>query len=142
MQKDYVIYPSMIGTERGAIQIDGADIVLFDESHPLTIPFDRCHELNLCVWYLSPLWQLKGYPEWAIMGEDDKWAGISGKRFKSIVNDTENNQIIITVQGLADEGIGVNFAIGFGGGGWARCFISGLNNTLRYILTTTGLQCG
>lgn len=51
------------------------------------------------------------------MGEDDKWAGISGKRFKSIVNDTENNQIIITVQGLADEGVGVNFAIGFGGPG-------------------------
>jgi len=142
MKKDYVIYPSMIGVKRGIIYIDDyRGAVRFDESHPLTIPFDRCHELNLCVWYVSPIWQLKDYPLWALLTEGDKWAGISKQRFKSIVHDTENDQIIITAQGLFDEGVDLTLAQGLGGPTGVRCWTSSTNDTVRFILTTHGVDC-
>jgi hypothetical protein len=102
MKQDYLIYPSMIGTEPGVIYIEDGYTgpAYFDESHPLTIPFDRCHELNLCIWYVSPIWQLKDYPVWALLMDEDKWAGINKQRFISIIRDIEKNQVTITAQGV------------------------------------------
>jgi hypothetical protein len=143
MKKDYVIHPSMIGAKRGVIYInDGyTEPKIFDETHPLTIPFDRCHELNLCVWHVSPIWKLKDYPIWALLTEDGKWAGISKQRFKSIVHDIENDQIIITAQGLFNEGVALTFALGLGGLSGSSCWTSSENDTVRFILTTHGCDC-
>lgn len=143
MTKDYTIYPSMIGAKPGVIYIEDGYTrpALFDESHPLTIPFDRCHELNLCVWYVSPVWQLKDYSVWALLTDEDKWAGISKQRYKSIVHDTEKNQIIITAQGEFDEPVRPIFSIGFDTIAVPSCWPSDTNDTVRFILTTHGVDC-
>jgi hypothetical protein len=144
MTKDYVIYPSMIGAKPGAIFLDDGFSfpARFDESHPLTIPFDSCNELNLCVWYVSPTWQLKDYLVWALLKDFSKWAGITKQRYKSIVHDTENNQIIITAQGIFNEPTRPIFTIGLDGLDQPSCWTSSTNDTVRFILTTDGVHCG
>ncbi len=59
MKRNYSVYPSMIGGQSGIIwSYDTPTVQLpFDENHPLDVSAAKCHDLSICLWYVSPLWQ-------------------------------------------------------------------------------------
>ncbi len=109
MKRDYSVYPSMIGAESGVIwSYDNSNMVsIFDGTNPLNVSSNQCHNLSICVWYVSPLWQFNdaSRTKYAFLGEWNKWTAVSQQRFTSIVTNTEKTQTIITLQGTSTEDV-------------------------------------
>ncbi|CAF1499818.1 unnamed protein product [Adineta ricciae] len=107
MKRNYVVYPSMIGSESGVIwSYDNTDVVsIFDDTHPLEVPADKCGDLAICVWYVSPQWQFNDpiHIKYAFLGEKNKWTAVSQQRISYIATNTEKTQTTITVQGAKSE---------------------------------------
>ncbi|UJR38301.1 hypothetical protein I4U23_030971 [Adineta vaga] len=107
MKRDYVVYPSMIGSESGVIwSYDNTDVVsTFDDTHPLDVSASKCGDLAICVWYISPLWQFNDpiHTKYAFLGERNKWTAVSQQRISYITTNTEKTQTTITVQGAKSE---------------------------------------
>ena len=140
MKQDYVIYPSMLGIDSGAIwdRTGASTISVFDQSNPLTIYADACPLLTVCLWYVSPIWQFDG--EVSFMGELSKWTPVSRQRFTSIAIDTKENQARVTFQGVPDERVPI--VTFYPPEGWAitSCFV-GQNGTGWAIITSGILTC-
>jgi hypothetical protein len=111
MKRNYSVYPSMIGGQSGIIwSYDTPTVQLpFDENHPLDVSAAKCHDLSICLWYVSPLWQFNdaAKTKYAFLGEWNKWTAVSQQRLVSIVTNTENTQTTVTLQGGPSEAIQV-----------------------------------
>ncbi len=109
MKRNYSVYPSMIGGQSGIIwSYDTPTVQLpFDENHPLDVSAAKCHDLSICLWYVSPLWQFNDSTrtKYAFLGEWNKWTAVSQQRLASIVTNTENTQTTVTLQGAPSEAI-------------------------------------
>ncbi|CAF1461010.1 unnamed protein product [Rotaria sordida] len=59
MQRDYLIYPLLIGTHSGVIWSyeNPLELIIFDNNHPLDVSANKCNSSSFCLWYVSPLWQ-------------------------------------------------------------------------------------
>lgn len=111
MKRDYLVYPSMIGGQSSIAWSynDSNTISTFDQSHPLNVTIDQCHNRTICLWYVSPLQSLNDSAgtQYALLGEWNKWTAVSQQRFQSIITNTQNNQATITLQGVSDETVPV-----------------------------------
>ncbi|CAF1203745.1 unnamed protein product [Rotaria sordida] len=107
MQKDYLIYPSMIKGQSGIIWSyeNSTDISIFDDTHPLYIPSNKCNSSSFCLWYISPLWQFNDvhHTQYAFMGELNKWTSVSRQRINSIDINFDQGQTAITIKGPPGE---------------------------------------
>lgn len=142
MKQDYIIYPSMLGIESGAIwdRTGSHDVSIIDESHPIHISTDTCSGSSICVWYISPLWQLNGQPNSgvALLGEFDKWTPVSPQRFTSFTIDQTENQVRITYQGMPYAEIDVTYYQGTIAG---RACLLDANGTGWFNLTLGMTTC-
>ncbi|CAF1150017.1 unnamed protein product [Rotaria sordida] len=81
MQRDYLIYPLLIGTHSGVIWSyeNPLELIIFDNNHPLDVSANKCNSSSFCLWYVSPLWQFNDVNNTthALMGESDKWTFVS-----------------------------------------------------------------
>ncbi|CAF5032892.1 unnamed protein product, partial [Rotaria sp. Silwood1] len=105
MKQDYLIYPSMIGAQPGVIwSYDNPTAVsTFDDDHPLNVSAAKCHDLSICLWYISPLIIFSSSTKYALLGEWNKWTAISSQRIIGIDNFIGSNFALITVYGLVSE---------------------------------------
>ena len=80
MKRDYAVYPSMIESESGIIwSYDNAQMVsTFDDTHSLNVTAQKCNDLSICVWYVSPVWQFNDVvrTQYALLGELNKWTAV------------------------------------------------------------------
>jgi len=145
MKSDYLVYPSMIGSQSGVIwSYDNSDVVsTFDSTNPLHVSASQCNNVSICLWYVSPLQSLNNSfgTQYALLGEWNKWTAVSRQRFTSIVTDTKKNQAIITVQGVSGETIpvvvfhSVLFSLTI------NCSISARNGQAQLIITSSNVVC-
>jgi hypothetical protein len=145
MKQDYVIYPSMLGMESGAIwyYTTSRQIDFFDKSNPLNIYADACSLLTVCIWYISPIWQFDGQAESAVafMGDFGKWVPVSRQRFTSIVIDPKENQARVTYQGVFNERISIiTFNPYSEEQSCVSCFVN-RNGTGWAVITSTIITC-
>jgi hypothetical protein len=107
MKQDYIIHPSMLGIKSGALwyKTGAHPMAVFDQSHPLYIDADTCSQSNVCVYYISPIWEVRPDFKVALMGDFNKWAPVSRQRFTSIIIDPTENQVRVTYQGVPNEEI-------------------------------------
>ncbi|CAF3718368.1 unnamed protein product [Rotaria sp. Silwood1] len=105
MNKDYLVYPSMIGAQPGVIwSYDNPTAVsTFDDDHPLNVSATKCHDLSICLWYVSPLIKFSSSTKYALLGEWNKWTAMSSQRVIGINNYIGINLALITVYGLVSE---------------------------------------
>lgn len=107
MKRDYLVYPFMISGQSGIIwSYNNSNVTsTFDTTTPLNVSADQCHNLTMCLWYISPLQSLNDSAgtHYALLGEWNKWTAVSQQRFLSITTDTKNNRATIIVQGVPDE---------------------------------------
>ena len=105
MKQDYLVYPSMIGAQSGVIwPYDNSSIVsTFDDKHPLTVAASKCHNLSICLWYVSPVITFNDSMKYALLGEWNKWTAVSRQRILAIDNEIGINQALITIQGAPSE---------------------------------------
>jgi len=107
MKRDYSVYPSMIEGESGIIwSYDNAQVTTtFDDAHPVEVTANKCNDLSICLWYVSPVWQFNDpvHTKYALLGELNKWTAVSRQRFVSITTNTEKTATTIIVEGVASE---------------------------------------
>jgi hypothetical protein len=76
MERDYQVYPSMIGAQAGVIwSYDNAtDVKTFSETTSLDVSASQCNNLTVCLWYVSPLVKFNDSPKvwYALLGEWNK----------------------------------------------------------------------
>ncbi len=145
MKRDYLVYPSMIGAQSGVIYsyYSFNEPMIFDDSNPLKVSAEQCDNLTVCLWYVSPIWQLNDTDSipYALLGEFRTWAGVSKQRITSIVRDTEKNQVTITVQGLLNEHVTLVFSVLIRVLEYTSCFTSATNGQVRFIVTPHSIMC-
>jgi hypothetical protein len=145
MQRDYIIYPSMIGAQSGVIwSYDNSSLVsTFDDVNPLKVSANQCHNLSICLWYISPLQSLNDSSriEYALLGEWNKWTAVSQQRFTSIDTDTKNSRVIVTVQGVSDETIPIVVFHSTLLSVIVNCRISTTNSQAHLIITPSNIVC-
>lgn len=145
MKRDYLIYPSMIGAQSGVVwpYDNSRKPTVFNNSNPLTVSASTCHNLTMCLWYVSPIWQLNdvGKTKYALLGEVNKWTAVSQQRFKSIVQDVQKNEIIVTVQGLSNEHITLSFLLSDQTLDHVTCQASSTNGQVNFVITTNNVAC-
>jgi hypothetical protein len=111
MKRDYQIYPYIIRGESGIIwSYDNVQMSsTFDDTHPLDISANKCNNISICLWYVSPLWQFNdlSQTQYALLGEWNKWTPVSQQRFVSITNNAQNTQTTITLQIATSEIVSV-----------------------------------
>jgi hypothetical protein len=145
MERDYQVYPSMIGAQAGVIwSYDNAtDVKTFSETTSLDVSASQCNNLTVCLWYVSPLVKFNDSPKvwYALLGEWNKWTAVSRQRFISIKTDIDNSQVTITVQGVAGEMIPVVIyhSIFFSVNVNCRIFDDG--SLAKVIITKSGVVC-
>ncbi len=107
MQRDYLVYPSMVGAQAGVIWSynDESTLSTFDDIHPLTVSANKCNDSSFCLWYLSPLWTFadSNHTQYALLGELNKWTAVSRQRFISLTTNTERTQTTIILHGAFSE---------------------------------------
>ncbi|CAF0989399.1 unnamed protein product, partial [Rotaria sordida] len=105
IKQDYLVYPSMIGAQPGVIwSYDNPTVVsTFDDDHPLNVSATKCHDLSICLWYVSPLIKFNSSTKYALLGEWNKWTAISSQRVIATDNEIGINLALITVYGLVSE---------------------------------------
>lgn len=146
MKQDYSIIPSMIGAESGVIwSYDDLDASKpFNDAIPLQVSGKQCHHLTFCLWYVSPLQSFNDSTHeihYALLGELNKWTAVSQQRFSSIVTDTTNNQVVITVEGISGEIVPVAVFHSVISLITVNCSISSINSQARVVITTSNVTC-
>jgi hypothetical protein len=145
MNRDYTIYPSMIGGQSGVIwSYDNSEIVsTFDDANPLMVSSIQCHNLSICLWYISPLQSLNdpSGSEYALLGEWNKWTAVSQQRFISIVTDVTKNQAIIAIQGVSSETVPIVLFHSVLKSFTVNCKISAMNGQARVVITPSNIVC-
>lgn len=136
----------MLGIKSGALwsKTGSHDTTVFDQSHPLYIHADTCSQSNVCVWYISLIWQFNSQPNSAValMGDFDKWTPVSRQRFTSITIDPAENQARVTYQDVANEEVYLMtyYLYPFGSMGGRSCFVNE-NGTGWAVITPTITTC-
>jgi hypothetical protein len=145
MNRDYVVYPSMIGGESGIFwSYDNAQVVsTFDNTHPVDVSASKCNESAICVWYISPIWQFNDSQRtnYALLGELNKWAAVSRQRFLSITTNTEKTQTTVVVQGVASETVRLGVYHSNLGSTIVNCLISIENRQANLVITPINVVC-
>lgn len=145
MQQDYLVFPSMIGAVSGlAWPYDNAtDVRGFSAPIPIEITARKCHNLSICVWYVSPLQSLGDAEgtQFALFGEWNKWTAVSQQRFTSIDIDITNNRAVITLEGVADEVVPVVVFHSVLLSVTVNCRIAADNSPARVTVTTSTVTC-
>jgi hypothetical protein len=145
MKQDYLVVPSMIGAESGVIwSYDNSEVVsTFDETNPLNVSSIQCHNLSICLWYVSPLQSLNdpSGSKYALLGECNKWTAVSQQRFTSIVTDTTRNQATITVQGVSSETVPIVVFHSILKSITINCTISATNGQAQVVITPSNIVC-
>jgi hypothetical protein len=145
MKRDYVLYPSMIASETGVLwSYDNFNVVFtFDDSHPLDVTASQCHDLAICLWYISPLWQFNDpvRTKYALLGEWNKWTAVSQQRFLSINTNAQKTQTTITLQGAAAEIVPVVIYHSKLRSVTVPCSISAANGQATLVITPTNVMC-
>ncbi|UJR07070.1 hypothetical protein I4U23_011358 [Adineta vaga] len=105
MERDYQIYPSMIGASSGVIwsHDNPNEVLTFDNDHPLNVLASKCHDLSICLWGISPLIEFADKTQYAFLGEWNKWTAVSSQRVTYITNMSGINLAEIGLQGLLNE---------------------------------------
>ena len=109
-------------------------MTVFDHSHPLHSDADTCSSSKMCVWYVSPIWEVPPDFNVALMGDFDKRAPVSRQRFTSITIDPTQKQVGITYQGVPDEEIYLMTYYSSWSEGGQACFV-GASGTGWTIIT-------
>ena len=147
MKRDYTISPSMIGAPSQSAVVwfynDSKLVSTFDDSVPLKVSADRCHNLSVCLWYVSPLQSLKDSTDvqYALLGEWDKWSAVSQQRFSSIMTDTMKHEATVTVQGVSGETVPVVVFHSVLHSVTVNCPISAENGQAHLVITTSNVAC-
>ncbi len=106
MKRDYLVYPSMIGAQPGVIwSYENSSVIsIFDDANPLSVSANKCHDLSICLWYVSPRIELNSNQVYyALLGEWNKWTAVSPQRITAIDNQPENHIAFIYIQGAPGE---------------------------------------
>jgi hypothetical protein len=145
MKRDYTIYPTMIGGESGIIwSYDNSQVTsTFDDTHPVDVLANKCDDLSVCVWYVSPLWQFNDpiQTKYALLGESNKWTAVSRQRFVSITTNIEKTQTTIVVQGVASEVVPVIVYHSTLRSVTVNCPISATSGQANLVITPTNVGC-
>jgi hypothetical protein len=145
MKRDYLVYPSMIGSEGGIIwSYDNVQVTsTFDDTHPLDVTAAKCNDLSICLWYVSPLWQFadSSRTKYALLGEQNKWTAVSQQRFTSIVTNTEKTQTTITLQGAAAESVQLGIYHHALSSSVITCQIPAGGGQARVVITPSNVVC-
>ncbi len=145
MKQDYLVFPSMIGAQSGLIwSYDNAtDINGFSEPIPLSVTADKCDNLTICLWYVSPLQSLNDSAgtQFALLGEWNKWTAVSQQRFRSIVTDTKKNEATITLEGASGEIVPVIVFHSVLQSITVNCSLSAVNGEARVVITPSNVVC-
>lgn len=122
---------------------DSNVVTSFDDSVPLKVSADRCHNLTICLWYISPLQSLNDSTgiQYALLGEWNKWTAVSQQRFTSIVTDTKKNEATVTVEGVAGETVPVVVFHSVLLALTVNCPISAANGQARLVITPSNVVC-
>ncbi|CAF4204876.1 unnamed protein product [Rotaria sp. Silwood2] len=143
MKQDYLVYPSMIGAQSGVIwSYDNSSVVsTFDDANPLNVSASKCHDLFICLWYVSPVIKLEESTKYALLGEWNKWTAISHQRIISIDNQIINHIAIIDLQGAPGETVSIivfHFTLQ---SVTVNCRMSTDIGRARLIVTTSSVVC-
>jgi hypothetical protein len=146
MKRDYIIIPTMIGAQAGIIwSYDEVDTTQpFNDAVPLQISAKQCNHLAFCLWYISPIQSLNDSTReihYALLGEPNKWTAVSQQRFSSIVTNTTNNEVIITVQGISGEIVPIAVFHSVILLVTVNCSISTIDSQAHVIITTSNVTC-
>ncbi len=145
MKRDYLIYPSMTGAQSGIIcSYDNSTVIsTFNNSNPLNVSANQCHNSSICLWYISPLQSLNDVSrtEYALLGEWNKWTAVSQQRFTSIVTDTKKSQATILIQGVYSETVTIVVFHSFLKSVSVNCTISARNGQAQLIVTSSKVVC-
>jgi hypothetical protein len=147
MKRNYTISPSMIGSQSKSAVIwaynDSKVVTTFDDSIPLKVSADECHNVSLCLWYISPLQSLNDPTgvQYALLGEWNKWTAVSQQRFTSIVTDTMKHEATVTVQGVSGETVPIVVFHSVLISVTVNCPISAENGQAHLVITTSNVVC-
>ena len=145
MKRDYSIYPSMIDGESGIVWFynNSTKTSPINDTFPLQVSANRCHDLAVCVWYISPLWQFNdpNKTKYALLGEGEKWTAVSRQRFLSITTNTENTETTIIVQGVTSEVVPVVVYHSTLQSMTVNCSITAENGRASLVITPTTAVC-
>lgn len=145
MKRDYAIYPSMIDGESGIAWFynNATKISSFNDTYPLRVSAERCHDLAICVWYISSLRQFDdpNKTKYALLGEWDKWTAVSRQRFLSITTNSENTQATITIQGITSEVVSISVYHSTLKSVMISCPISAQNGQANLVITPINTVC-
>ena len=145
MKRDYLVYPSMIGSQSGIIwSYNNSNITsTFDTTTPLNVSAHQCHNLTICLWYVSPLQSLNDSAgtNYTLLGEWNKWTAVSQQRFLSITTDTKNNRATITVQGVPDETVPITVYHSILRSVTVNCMFSSDNGQAQIFVTPSKVIC-
>ena len=145
MQRDYVVYPSMIDGESGVMWFyDNPSVVApFDDSHPIDVSAAKCNDMAICLWYTSPLWQFTDplRTKYALLGEYNKWTPVSQQRFVAIGNNDQQTEATVTLQGAPSEIVPVAVYHSALQTVLLDCPISSANGQANLVITPTTVVC-
>jgi hypothetical protein len=144
MKQDYLVVPSMISGQSGVIwSYDNSEVVsTFDDTNPLNVSSIQCHNLSICLWYVSPLQSLNdpSGSEYALLGEWNKWTAVSQQRFTSIITDVTKNQAT-TIQGASSEIVPIVVFHSVFKSFTVNCKISTMNGQVQVVITPSNIVC-
>ena len=145
MKKDYGVSPLMIGAQSGLVWTykDPVDVRSFSAAIPIRVSADNCDDTAICLWYTSPILPLND-PEdtrYALLGEPNKWTAVSQQRFKSIENDVQKQQTVITVEGVKGEVIPVHIFHSTLQVVQVNCTITSANDQANIVITASKVVC-
>ena len=145
MKRDYTVYPSMIDAQPGIVWFynNTEKISVFNETSPLGVQADRCDDLSICVWYLSPVWEFNDSmkTKYSLLGEINKWTSVSRQRFLSIEKNAENTETRIVIQGVKDEIVSIGISHSIFKSLIVKCLISNENGQGNVIITPSNVTC-
>lgn len=145
MKKDYAVYPSMIDGESGiSWSYDNVQVTsTFDDTHPVQVTENKCKDLLICLWYVSPKWQFNDplQTNYALLGELNKWTAVSRQRFSSITTNVDKTQTTIVVQGVAAEVVPIGIYHSKFQSMTVNCTISGTTGQANLIITPANVVC-
>ena len=143
MKRNYRVTPSMIGAKGIVVYTQGQSRAqTFDDDHPIHITEKDCGSSTVCIWRVSPLWDVTNSNgmAYALVGEfvsGNDIKSVSRQRITSINRDAP---ITITCKGVFKEPIRLLFA-DFGGLSIVSCWTTETDDVVRFILHSY-ISCG
>ena len=145
MKKDYDIYPSTIRSQSGLVwSYENSSLIsIFNETNPITVRSNECHNTSICLWYISPLQSLNDTngTQYALLGELNKWTTVSRQRFLSIQTDVATHQARITLEGVANEIVSVAIYHSNLHSIIVNCTFSEQKNRTEILITSSNVIC-